>query len=213
MSPQGEAARSPGDGGKFQLPLALPRGFTMLQQKLDISDTMIGLLSRTACVDFASPGVEERLHHLLFDLIIKAGTLGLLAQTGHPIQGHLRIAATCLTIFQGQRANGAVFAEDKKYDIGLEAAWSEARLLDPSPLAEPKAAEASLWAVFIISVTTGATEDFFHQQLHGLLQDLQLRYWEQVRKVLLDFIYPVSFLDERCKLFYDNLHQAQVADG
>lgn len=33
------------------------------------------------------------------------------------------------------------------------------------------------------------------------------RYWEQVRKVLLDFIYPVSFLDEPCKTFYQHLRE------
>jgi thiamine transporter ThiT len=77
-------------------------------------------------------------------------------------------------------------------------------------LAEPKSAEASLWAVFIISVTTGATAGFFHQLLQGLFQDLQLRSWFQVRNILLDFIYPVSFLDEPCKSYFDSLQPMQV---
>lgn len=200
---------SASEGGKFQLPPALPRGFATLQQRLPLSDTMTKLLSQTACIDFASPGVDQRLHQLLFDLIINAATLGIFPQSGHPIQGHLRIACTCLTIFQGQRANGAVFANDQKYNVGLEAAWSEATTLDQAPLHEPKAAEASLWAVFIISVTTGASVEFFYQRLHALLQDLQLEYWEQVRKVLLDFTYPVSFLDEPCKAFYNHLNCMQ----
>ncbi len=153
---------------------------------------MLGLISRTACIDFASPGVEQRLHQLLFDLIANVAGAALTTQPGHPLQSHLRVACTCLTIFQGQRANGEVFAQDQKYQVGLEAAWSEAMLLDQTALDEPKSAEASLWAVFMIMVTTGATATFFHKQLHGLLQDLQLRYWEQVRKVLLDFIYPVE---------------------
>lgn len=202
---------SPNSPGKFQLPLALPRGFATLQQRLPLSDTMTKLLSQTACIDFASPGVDQRLHQLLFDLIINAATLGIFPQSGHPIQGHLRIACTCLTIFQGQRANGAVFANDQKYNVGLEAAWSEATTLDQAPLQEPKAAEASLWAVFIISVTTGASVEFFDQRLHALLRDLQLEYWEQVRKVLLDFTYPVSFLDEPCKAFYNHLNRIQSA--
>ncbi|KAK0837403.1 hypothetical protein LTS02_017972 [Friedmanniomyces endolithicus] len=155
-------------------------------------EAMLGLISRTACIDFASPGVEQRLHQLLFDLIANVAGAALTTQPGHPLQSHLRVACTCLTIFQGQRANGQVFAQDQKYQVGLEAAWSEAMLLDQTALDEPKSAEASLWAVFMIMVTTGATATFFHKQLHGLLQDLQLRYWEQVRKVLLDFIYPVE---------------------
>ncbi|TKA23885.1 hypothetical protein B0A50_07020 [Salinomyces thailandicus] len=205
--------QSPSESGKFQLPLALPRGFAALQQRIPISDTLTGLLSRAACVDFGSPGVENRLHELLFDLIVRGAELGLAMPQGPSIQKHLRIACTCLTIFQGQRANGAVFAQDQRYQIGLEAAWSEATLLDQEALAEPKSAEASLWAVFIISVTTGATANFFHRSLYGLLRDLQLRYWEQVRRVLLDFIYPVSFLDEPCKHFYDSVLKMQVAAG
>ncbi|RMY48416.1 hypothetical protein D0865_08092 [Hortaea werneckii] len=170
--------RSPSDSTKFQLPVALPRGFASLQQRIHISDMMSTLLSRTACVDYDSPGVEHRLHQLLYDLVV--GTAGLASQPGHPIQGHLRIACTCLTIFQGQRANGEVFARDRRYQIGLDAAWSEATQLDHSALEEPKSAEASLWAVFIISVTTGATAGFFHRSLNSLLHDLQLSYWEQI---------------------------------
>ena len=202
--------------GKFQLPLALPRGFTVLQQRIAISESMLGLLSRTACVDFSSPGVEKRLHQLLFDLIINIAGSALpipTAQKTHPLQSHLRVACVCLTIFQGQRANGQVFAEDSKYQVGLNAAWSEATMLDKTALDEPKSAEASLWVMFMITVTTGATATFFQQQVLALLRDLQLSYWEQVRKVLLDFIYPVSFLDAPCKTFYESLHQAQVAVG
>ncbi|EMD00373.1 hypothetical protein BAUCODRAFT_162229 [Baudoinia panamericana UAMH 10762] len=209
----GEGPQSPSEAGKVHLPLALPRGFAALQQRITVSDALLGLLSRTACIDFASPGVEQRLHQLLFDLIANIAGSALALQPCHPIQAHLRVACTCLTIFQGQRANGQVFAQDRKYQYGLEAAWSEAILLDQRALSEPKAAEASLWAVFMITVTTGSTATFFHQQLFNLLQDLQLQYWEQVRKVLLDFIYPVSFLDEPCKVFYDSLRQAAVAAG
>lgn len=190
-----------------QLPQAVPRGFTTLQQRIQISDTVIVLVGRTSCFDFGSVGVEERLNQLLFDIIIShaKALLTPILVPGHAIQGHLRIACTCLTIFQGQRADGSVFAHDAKYQNGLEAAWSEATLLDLNALVEPKSAEASLWAVFIISVTTGATAGFFHQLLQGLFQDLQLRSWSQVRNILLDFIYPVSFLDAPCKSYFDNL--------
>ena len=84
-------------------------------------------------------------------------------------------------------------------------------MLDINALAEPKAAEASLWAIFIITVTTGCSTSFFHGTLQSLFHDLQLRYWEQVRKVLLEFIYPVSFLDDPCKDFYQSLLQMQIA--
>lgn len=157
-----------------QLPMALPRGFAVLQQRLPVSDALLQLLTRTACVDFASPGVEQRLHQLLFDLIVFSGVSSFTSQSSLPVQGHLRIACTCLTIFQGQRANGQLFAHDQKYQVGLEAAWSEVTTLDANALAEPKSAEASLWAVFIISVTTGATASYFRQQLQNLLRDLQL---------------------------------------
>ncbi|KAK3070361.1 hypothetical protein LTR53_010603 [Teratosphaeriaceae sp. CCFEE 6253] len=211
-APSSEPAQPPPDAAsKFQLPLALPRGFATLQQRIPVSEAMLALVSRTACIDFHSAGVEQRLHQLLFDLIANVAGSALMTQPGHPIQSHLRVACTCLTIFQGQRANGQVFAQDQKYQIGLEAAWSEATMLNRLALDEPKSAEASLWAVFMIMVTTGATATYFHQQLHGLLRDLQLRYWEQVRKVLLDFIYPVSFLDEPCKSLYDTLLQSQFA--
>lgn len=200
------------DSSRPQLPLAVPRGFATLQQRIQISDDLIILLSRSACFDFGSPGVEERLHKLLFDLIIShaRALFSPISLPGHPIQGHLRIACTCLTIFQGQRADGPVLAAERKYHTGLEAAWSEAMLLDQSVLTEQKSAEASLWAVFIISVTTGSTASFFHQLLHGLFQDLNLRYWSQVRNILLEFIYPVSFLDAPCKSFFENLQQLQI---
>ena len=197
--------------GRLQLPLALPRGFVALQQKIEISNDLATLLSRTSCFDFASPGVEERLHQLLRDLIVGQvrAVITPLVATGHPIQGHLRIACTCLTIFQGQRIDGGAFTQPR-YQSGLESAWSEATLLDQVSLTEQKSAEASLWAVFIINVTTGSTTEFFHHLLHRLLQDLGLRHWSDVRNTLLNFIYPVSFLDEPCKSFFESLQQLQV---
>ena len=205
-------AATEGDAG-FKLPVGLPRGFAGLQNRIQISDKILDLLSRTACIDFHSPGLEFRVHRLLFDIILtSAGTaLSPIPTFGHPIQGHLRVACTCLTIFQGQRADGAVFAKDNKYKNGLDAAWSEVTLLDQGPLIDGKAAEASLWAMFIISVTTGATAQFFSHHLLGLFRDLQLTMWEQVRRVLLDFIYPASSLDEPCKSFYQTLHSGMLA--
>lgn len=201
------------DIARPQLPRAIPRGFAILQQRIQISDSLMALLGRSSCFDFDSPGVEERLHQLLIDLIVGqlTNSLTLIPMPGHSIQGHLRIACTCLTIFQGQRADGEVFAANPKYDNGLEAAWSEVMLLDQNALAEPKSAEASLWAVFIINVTTGSTVDFFCQLLHNLFEDLQLQYWSQVRSILLDFIYPVSFLDEPCKTFFNKVQELRPA--
>ena len=209
------------DPGPLQLPRALPRGFGVLNQRIPLSDPLLGLLTRTSCFDFGSPGVEERIHGLLFDLIIGylKAAFSPLAPSGPPVQDHLRIACTCLTIFQGQRANGQIFAHEPTYDKGLEAAWSEVKLLDQQALADSRSAEASLWAVFIISVTTGTPEgegdaskgSFFHRLLQGLLEDLQLQYWSDVRRILLDFIYPVSFLDEPCKAFWEKVQAAGPA--
>lgn len=203
---------SSSEQSRMQLPLALPRGFVALQQRIDISNDLAVLLSRTSCFDFGSPGVEERLNQLLRDLILGhvRALISPLVVPGHPIQGHLRIACTCLTIFQGQRADGGAFTETK-YRSGLEAAWSEATLLDQGSLAEPKSADASLWAIFIINVTTGSTTQFFHHLLLQLLQDLGLQYWADVRSTLLNFIYPVSFLDEPCKMFFEGLQPLQAA--
>ncbi|WPG98482.1 Hypothetical protein R9X50_00127300 [Acrodontium crateriforme] len=195
------------DNAGLKLPVRLPRGFTGLQKRIEISPTMLDVLGRTACIDFDSAGLELRLHKLLFDIVItSAGTaLSPVPSLGHPIQGHLRVACTCLTIFQGQRANDAIFASDIKYKHGLDAAWSEVTLLDQTPLIDMKSAEASLWAMFIITVTTGATAQFFSDQIIHLFRDLKLTMWEQVRSVLLAFIYPASFLDEPCKSFYQTI--------
>lgn len=196
-----------------RLPIALPKGFANLQTRIQISDGFLVLLSRTACFDYASPGVENRLNGLLFDIIMTSATATVALPTNpanHPIQSHLRLACACLTIFQGQRADGAMFAGNQKYDLGFSAAWEEALVLDQAALKEPKSAEAALWAVFIISVTCGSTVTFFHHLLYGLLNDLRLLTWESVRNVLLDFIYPGSFLDEPCKRFYHRLQSAPV---
>lgn len=202
-----------GEGGR-QLPLAVPRGFATLKQRVDISGEFLTLISRTACFDFGSPGVEARLHQLILDLVLSSAGAGIsnLTVPGHPIQGHLRIACTCLTIFQGQRADGKSFAGDPKYNAGLVAAWSEVIMMDQGALSEPKTAQASLWAVFIISVTTGAgaAASIFHQLLHTLFQDLNVRVWEHVRSILLEFIFPVSFLDEPCRHFFDSLQSLRI---
>jgi len=155
------------------------------------------------------------MHQLLLEIIMTSTSAGMsaLSLTGHPIQGHIRVACASLTIYQGWRANGAFLTNDQTYRSGLDAAWSEALMLDRGALTEPKSAEASLWVVFIINVTTGSTADFFHTLLKGLFKDLQLRYWEQVRSILLDFIYPVSFLDEPCKLFWQKMCDLRVGPG
>lgn len=191
-----------------KLPVALPKGFANLQTRIQMSDSCIVLLSRTACFDYASPGVENRLNELLFDLAMIPGAAAA-ANPGqppnHPILAHLRLACTCLTIFQGQRADGAPFAGIQNYNLGLAAAWEEALVLDPRVLQEPKCTEAAIWAMFIISVTCESPVGFFHQALRDLMRDLQLHYWEQVRGVLLDFIYPGSVIEGPCRRFWETL--------
>jgi len=206
-----------GADGSRQLPLAVPRGFATLKQRVDISSEFLTLISRTACFDFGSPGVESRLHQLILDLILSSAgaTLSGLTIPGHGIQGHLRIACTCLTIFQGQRVDGKEFAENPKYHAGLMAAWSEVTMMDQGALTEPKTAQASIWAIIIISVTTGAgaAAKIFHQLLHNLFQDLNVKAWEHVRSILLEFIFPVSFLDEPCKRFFHGLQDLHIGLG
>lgn len=204
------------DSGR-QLPLAVPRGFATLRQRVDISAEFLTLISRTACFDFGSPGVKSRLHQLILDLILSSVDVATsnLPVPGHPVQGHLRIACICLTIFQGQRPDGKKVAGDSEYDAGLSAAWSEVLTMDQGALTEPETAQASLWAVFIISVTTGAgaAASVFHQVLHTLFQDLNVQVWEHVRSILLEFIFPVSFLDEPCKKFFHGLQDLRISFG
>lgn len=197
-----------------QLPMAVPRGFAQLGQRVDMSGDFVKLISRTACFDFGSPGVESRLHMLLSDLISSSAgaSMANMVIPGHPVQAFLRIACTCLTIFQGQRADGQTFADDPKYNAGLGAAWAEVLTMDQAALTEPKTAQVSLWAIFIISVTTGAdsTVRLFHSALHNLMSDLNLKGWIDVRTTLLEFIFPVSFLDEPCRRYYDGLQQLRI---
>lgn len=201
-------------GGLFsskQLPIALPRGFAMLQSRIAISDPFLLLLSRSACFDYDSPGVSNRLNQLLFDIVMTSATSTLIAgpQPTHPIQEHLRIASVCLAIWSGQRTEGAALA-DAKYRSGLEAARQEALVLDQNALKDAKSAEAALWAVFIISVTSGYVASF-SQLIFGLLEDLQLRHWGEVRNVLINFLYPGASLDGPCKQFYNDLIDGKLA--
>jgi hypothetical protein len=203
-------------GGLFsgkQLPVALPKGFAQLQRQIRLSESFLQLLSRTACFDYGSPGVDYRLNQLLFDIVMSeaASYLPDYSPPTHPIQGHLRIACACLTIVQGQHTEGTMFAGNEKYAIGLQAAWLEVTNLDQNALREPKSPEAALWAVFIISVTCGSTVEFFAGVMREMLEEMQLRRWEEVRNVLINFIYPGSFLEAPCKQFYHQLQSAQAA--
>lgn len=213
-SPQSPSLEGRGAHTGRRLPMAVPRGFAHLGQRVDMSTEFTRLISRTACFDFGSPGVESRLHMLLFDLILSSAgaSMANMGTPGHPIQAFLRVACTCLTIFQGQRADGQAFADDPNYNAGLVAAWSEVLTMDQAALREPKTAQASLWAIFIISVTTGAdaTVRLFHSVLHSLLSDLNLKAWHDVRTTLLEFIFPVSFLDEPCQRFLNGLHELHI---
>ncbi|KAF2486626.1 hypothetical protein BDY17DRAFT_321403 [Neohortaea acidophila] len=188
-----------------QLPLAIPRGFVTLQSRVYISESLMALLSRTSCFDFISQGTETRLQQLLVDLTFRSHEQTAAGACDSPLQDYLRIACISMSIYQGQHTDAAVFARDDRYQRGLEAAWSEAWLLDRNALRTPQSAEASLWAVFIISVTTGTSSNLFRPLLCTLLQDLHLSSWVEVRSVLLGFIYPVSLFDGPCRMLYDAL--------
>lgn len=133
-------------------------------------------------------------------------------QLKHPIEEYLRIASACLAIRSCQRTEGLEYAQDAKYQSGLEAAWQEAVALDQEGLRDAKSAEAALWAVFIISVTCGSAAHF-SQLISGLLHDLRLASWNDVRSVLINFNYPVTTLDHHCKNFYDRLFASRIAQG
>lgn len=200
-------------GGLFsskRLPIALPRGFASLQTRISMSDPFLQLLSRSACFDYDSPGVSNRMNQLLFDIVMNSATSTAVGESEptHPIQEHLRIASACLAIWSGQRTEGAVLA-DSTYKSGLEAALQEATVLDQNALKDSKSAEAALWAVFIISVTCGSAV-FFSQLIFSLLNDLQLQKWADVRSVLINFIYPGGTIDGACKQFYDRLFDSQI---
>lgn len=94
--PDSRDGPSNGEINVFQLPVALPRGFARLQQRLPISSPMLALLSRTACVDFVSPGVEHRLHQLLYDLVVASAgrDMSSVPDDRHPIEGHLRVVCS-----------------------------------------------------------------------------------------------------------------------
>lgn len=102
-----------------------------------------------------------------------------------------------------------MLGQDSKYTSGFEAAWQEAIELDQEALKDADSAEAALWAVFIISVTCGSAVFFSHQIL-GLLHNLRLASWLEVRKVLVNFNYPVMTLDQPCQDFYNQLHAGQM---
>ena len=193
------------------LPLALPKGFADLRRQISIDDGLITLISRNACFPFAGPGVGFRIQALLAETILSRpqnGAGGIVEWAGHPIESYLRVACVCLTIFQGQRAGGQELAQDPRYNVGLDACWTETMGLDPSPLRDPNAAEAAIWVMFIISVTCAPQANGFRELLRYLLDQHQIRYWENVRHLLSNFIYPASFLDVPCKQFYDSLYQS-----
>lgn len=195
-------------GGLFssmQLPVTLPRGFAALQTRTSLSGPFLALLSRSACFDYDSPGVDLRLNQLLFDIVMTSATSKLLGtQPTHPIQEHLRIASACLTIWNCQRAERSYIGKESKYTSGLEAALQEAMELDQDVLQDADSAEAALWAMFIISVTCGSAARF-HSQILALMNKLQLASWGAVRNLLVNFNYPVTTLDQRCKSFYERL--------
>lgn len=210
-------------GGLFnskQLPITLPRGFAALHTRIPLPNSFLALLSRSACFDYDSPGVSHRLNQLLFDIVMSTATSGAVTAatsalldtsqpTHHPIQSHLRVASACLAIWSCQRSEGSVIGQSSKYTSGFEAAWEEALELDQEVFKDADAAEAALWAVFIITVTCGCAA-FFNQQILDLMHDLRLACWGDVRSVLVNYNYPVTTLDQPCRDFYERLLAGQT---
>lgn len=193
------------------LPIVLPSGFKDLRHEVPMEGTLLVLMSRTACFDFGGPNVESRLQILLCELV-DSGVSDDFAQF-HPIQNYLRLACVCLVIFQGQRADGREFANDRRYDDGLRLAWEEAKHLNPMALRDRATVRASLWAVFIISATFGYHLDGFARSLLAILDELRLHSWPDLQEIFVRFIYPGSLLEEPCKGLYEALHRNLAFTG
>ncbi|KAK6441943.1 hypothetical protein LTR95_001831 [Oleoguttula sp. CCFEE 5521] len=199
-------------GGDRTLPLAVPRGFTDLAQRLELSADFLMLVSRTACFDFVSTGVDVRLGRLVSDQVQLISDVAATTVPRHNnlVERNMTLACTCVAMYQtetpGQNSAGA----NARYSDGLFAAWSEARIIDQRSLRDPNALRASLWCVVVICVTTRGTAEpsIFYGVVGDLLRDLNISSWEQLRAMLLDFIYPGTTLDEPTRRFYDEIRRA-----
>jgi hypothetical protein len=192
------------EAARFELPIAVPRGFADLQRSGSISDALGALVGRTACFNFGGPGAKRRLQTLLRDLVISTGHRNA-SRSVQRIHEYVRIACVCLTIFQSQRASGQEVVQNPHYRIGLEAAWQEANTLDPGDLQDPSTAQVLLWAGTMISLTYGAPIASLNPLVPLICEYLQLQTWETQRQLLSTFIYPASFLDARCRQLFDDL--------
>ena len=192
---------------RLQLPAAIPSGFLELQRRTSVCKELIELTGRTACFDYVSVGVEARLVHLLQDLISHsmARQISFDASSDRSIESYICIACICLTLFQGQRTGGPLSEYRESLAEGLASAWHDARALNSEPLLERHVAEAALWAVFMIVVTTGAPLGGCPTTSLVLLERLQLGSWAVLREMLLGFVFPVSFMDLHCQALYDTI--------
>jgi hypothetical protein len=194
------------DEARFELPIAVPRGFAELQRSGSINDALGLLVGRTACFNFGGPGAKRRLQTLLRDLVMSTGER-ITSRSVQRIHQYVRIACVCLTIYQSQRASGQEVVQNPHYQIGLEAAWQEANTLDPGDLQDPSTAQVLLWAGTMVSLTYGAPIASLNPLVPLLCKYLQLETWETQRQLLSTFIYPASFLDASCRQLFEDLTQ------
>jgi len=189
---------------RFELPIAVPRGFAELQRSGSINDALGLLVGRTACFNFGGPGAKRRLQALLRDLVLSTGQWSA-SRSVQRIHEYVRIACVCLTIFQSQRASGQEVVQNPHYQMGLEAAWQEANTLDPGDLQDRSTAQVLLWAGTMVILTCGAPVVSLNPLVPLLCEYLQLETWETQRQLLSTFIYPASFLDARCRQLFEEL--------
>jgi hypothetical protein len=198
------APRSERDEARFELPIAVPRGFAELQRSGSINDALVVLVGRTACFNFGGPGAKRRVQALLRDVVMLSGQ-EISSRPAQRVHQYVRLACVCLTLFQSQRASGQEIAQNPQYRAGLDAAWQEAVALDPGDLQNPSTAQVLLWAGTIISLTCGALPAPLNPLLRLLCEYLELKSWEALRHLLSIFIYPASFLDASCRQFFEDV--------
>jgi hypothetical protein len=189
---------------RFELPIAVPRGFAELQRSGSINDALGALVGRTACFNFGGPGAKRRLQTLLSDLVMSTVEWSA-SRSVQRIHDYIRIACVSLTIFQSQRASGQDVLQNPHYQFGLKAAWQEANNLDPGDLQDPSTAQVLLWAGIMVTLTYGAPIVSFNPLVPLLCEYLRLETWETQRQLLSTFIYPASFLDARCRQLFEDL--------
>ena len=123
------------------------------------------------------------------------GRFGLFSLKGNVVQPVARAV-----MFLNQAAISSVAREDAGDAAGL---FNAARNLGGSV------------GLALLATLQDQRWEFHRWTLHSALgaNNLNVQDWEHVRSILLDFIFPVSFLDEPCKRFFQSLQELRIGHG